>query len=81
MKNLRLIVAGLLFSCSLFAISPAKAGGPPPPTPEKNVPGGSETLPINTQAWLLLIAGAGIGCYVIVKKNKTGIKVAVQTIN
>ena len=76
MKNLKLIIAALLFSGSLFAVSPASAKDEPKPDPGKGV-----NLPINKQAWFLLVAGAGIGCVVILKKNNSGKKAAVQTIN
>jgi len=94
-------IIALLFACSLFAFSPAKASttsttqqssgilgslgdllgdlfgggsgsGSTGSTGSKGSTGstgGGSSLPINNNVWFLIIAGAAVGCKVIISKN------------
>ena len=81
MKKLKLSLAALIFACSMFTISPVKAGDPGEPCggidPDSGSCGGSGSsdggapgLPINNAVWLLVAAGAVIGTKVLVGKTK-----------
>jgi len=71
MKISKLIIA-FLFATSIFAITPARADdnhGDDKHEDGGNGNGGSN-LPIDNQAWFLIIAGAGIGARVLISKTK-----------
>ena len=76
MKISKLIIA-LLFATSIFAITPAKADDNQGTNQQQNDDRGEDdsgndrsNLPINSQAWFLIIAGVGISFKVLIGKAK-----------
>lgn len=75
MKKLKLSLATLMFACSMFAISPAKASDPGEPCGGADIDspcggGGDTSLPINNAVWLLVVAGAVVGTKAVFAKSK-----------
>jgi hypothetical protein len=79
MKRLKLSLLTLLFTCLIFAISPAKADDPGAPCGGADVDspcgGGDTSLPINNAVWLLIAAGVVIGTKATFRKNKPALEV------
>jgi hypothetical protein len=77
MKKLRLSIIALLFTCSLFSISPVKADPGEPCggiDPDSGCGGGSDSgapgLPIDGYVWVLVGAAGLIGMRIIARKTR-----------
>ena len=75
MKKLKHSIIAVLFTCTLFAISPAKADDPGAPCGGADVDspcggGGDSSLPIDTYIWYLVAAAGIIGTRVVLHKNR-----------